>query len=473
MIMRKAFHRIFISRSEARRIVHLAVPVLFAQLSQMLMGVVDTVMTGHYRTTDMAAVAVATSIWVPVSLFGIGVMLALTPLIAQRLGAGDRKSVPHLLRQGIVLALALSVPLIASLLFLAHNIRWFGLETDLARIAAGFLRAISCGLPGFLLFIAVRSLLDGDARMRPSMFISFCGLLLNIPCNYLLIYGRCGLPELGGVGSGIATAIAHWFMAIALIWYTRKAASYKDLQPLYAPLWRLLPGVPRLDFRLMARILRIGVPGALALLFEVTCFAICPLLLAPLGTTVVAGHQVAMNFTGLLFMIPLALCITATIRVGRCLGEGHPVAAQTASWTALSLGFVMACHTCAGIILLRHEITSLYTNDALARKLAADLLLYAAAFQLVDAVQIICVGSLRGYNDTLFISVAGFGGYWCLGLPLGFVLARTDLLVPNMAAAGFWAAFVICLTLLALVLLWRLRRLHRLGPQAVRRLIEP
>jgi MATE family multidrug resistance protein len=99
-------------------------------------------------------------------------------------------------------------------------------------------------------------------------------------------------------------------------------------------------------------------------------------------------------------------------------------------------------------------------------------LLYTAAFQLVDAVQIICVGSLRGYNDTLFISVASFGGYWCLGLPLGFVLARTDLLVPQMGAAGFWTAFVICLSLLAVVFLWRLRRLHRLGPQAVRRLIE-
>jgi MATE family multidrug resistance protein len=399
-------------------------------------------------------------------------MLALTPLIAQRLGAGDRKSVPHMLRQGLVLALALVVPLIAILLFLAHNIHWFGLEPDLARISAGFLRAISCGLPGFLLFIAGRSLPDADASTRPAMFITFCALLLNIPCNYLLIYGRFGLPELGGVGSGISTAIAHWFMGIAIIWHTRASASYKDLQPLYAPLWRGLPGMPRLDFGLMARILRIGVPGALALLFEVSCFTLCPLLLAPLGTTTVAGHQVAMSVTSLLFMIPLALCITSTIRVGRCLGEGHPVAGQVVSWTALGAGFVMACVTCAVSILLRHEIAGLYTNDPLARELAAHLLLYTAAFQLMDSVQIICLGSLRGYNDTLFSSVASFGGYWCLGLPLGYVLARTDLLVPHMGAAGFWTAFVICLSVLALVFLWRLRCLHRLGPQAVRRLID-
>jgi MATE family multidrug resistance protein len=438
----------------------------------MLMGVVDTIMTGHYRTTDMAAVAVAASSWVPASLFGIGVMLALTPLIAQRFGAGDRKSVPHLLRQGVVLALALSVPLVAILLFLAHNIHWFDLEPDLARICAGFLRAVSCGLPGFLLFVAVRSLPDGGASTRPAMLIAFCGLLLNIPCNYLLIYGRYGMPELGGVGSGVSTAIAHWFMGIALTLYTCKSASYKDLQPLYAPLWRGVPGTPRLDFNLMARILRIGTPSALALLFEVSCFTICPLLLAPLGKTTVAGHQVAMNFTSLLFMIPLSLCITSTIRVGRCLGAGRPLAGQTASWTALGAGFVLACVTCAFVVLLRNEIAGAYTNDPAARDLAARLLLYTAAFQLMDAVQIICLGSLRGYNDTLFIFAASFGGYWCLGLPLGYVLARTDLLVPHMGAAGFWVAFVICLSLLALVFLWRLRRLHRLEPQAVRRLIE-
>jgi MATE family multidrug resistance protein len=261
-------------------------------------------------------------------------------------------------------------------------------------------------------------------------------------------------------------------MGIALVWYTCKAASYKDLQPLYAPLWRGAPGTPRLDFRLMGRILRIGVPGALALLFEVSCFAVCPLLLAPLGTITLAGHQVAMNFTGLLFMLPLALSITATIRVGRCLGEGRPDAGQGASWTALGMGFVLACVTSAGIILLRHEIPMLYTNDPLARALAAQLLLYTAAFQLMDAIQIICLGSLRGYNDTLFISLASFGGYWCLGLPLGFALARTDLLVPPMGAAGFWTAFVINLTLMALVFLLRLRRLHRLSPQAARSLIE-
>ena len=470
--MSELLSRLPFSHGEARRIFRLAVPVFFAQLSQMLMGVVDTIMTGHYRTADMAAVAVAASLWVPVSLCGIGVMLALTPLIAQRLGAGDRKSVPHLLRQGVVLALALSVPLIAILLCLAHNIHWFNLEPELARISSGFLRAAGCGLPGFLLFIAVRSLPDGNASTRPAMLIAFCGLLLNVPCNYLLIYGRCGMPELGGIGSGVSTAIAHWFMALALIWHTCVAASYKDMQPLYAPLWRGLPGMPRLDFSLMARILRIGVPGALGLLFEVSCFAICPLLLAPLGTTTVAGHQAAMSVTSLLFMLPLSLGITATIRVGRCLGEGRLIEGQTASRTALGAGFVLACVTCLGVIVLRHEIAGLYTNDPLARALAAHLLLYTAAFQLMDAVQIICVGSLRGYNDTLFISAASFGGYWCLGLPLGFVLARTDLLVPHMGAAGFWTAFVICLSLLALVFLRRLRRLHRLGPQAVRRLIE-
>ena len=462
----------FFSRQEAGRIVRIGVPVFLAQMSTMLMGLVDTVMTGHYRTTDMAAVALAMSIWMPISLCGVGVMLALAPLVAQRLGANERHKVPHLLRQGMLLALLICVPLMALLFFLAGHMHWFGMEEELAGICANFLRVISFGLPGFLLFIAVRGLLDGDARPRPAMIISGSALLLNIPCNYLLINGYCGLPELGGVGSGVANMLVYWYMSLALIYYMRKAVSYRDMQPLYAPLWRAGPGHKRVDTAVLARIFRIGLPGALALLFEVGAFSLASLFLAPLGTLVVAGHQIALNYSGILFMLPLSLCITCTIRVGRCLGEGRPAAAQTVAWTALCLGLGLALLSMSVSILFRHEIASMYSTDQAVLALGASLLLYVAAFQLVDAVQIINIGALRGYNDTRFISLASFLGYWCTGLPVGFVLARTDFLVPRMGAAGFWVGFAVSLTLLAGILLLRLRRLHRLGVDELRILIE-
>lgn len=477
--------RILLSRGEAGRMARLALPVFFGQMSQMLMGVVDTVMTGRYHTTDMAAVALAASLWLPVSLCGVGVVLALTPLTAQRMGAGKRADVPHLLRQGILLALLLSVPLAALLFFIAGNVHWFGIEGRAAEVCAGWLRAVTCGLPGLLLYIAVRGLTDGDSRTRPSMIIAFGGLLLNVPCNYILIYGCFGLPELGGTGSGIATALISWCMSAALICYTRKATSYRDLQPLYAPLWRAAEQTgaekaparfclrpPRPDFALMLRILRIGLPGALAMLFEVSCFAVTALLLAPLGMTVVAGHQVAMNFSGVLFMLPLSLGMTCTIRVGHLLGESRPAAAQIAIWTALAAGLCLTCAAGAGTALFRHEIAAFYSADPEVRALAAHLLLYAAAFQTVDGIQAISVGALRGYNDTRFISFATFTGYWCLGLPAGFVLARTDLLTPAMGAAGFWAGFVLSLIIMACVLQLRLRTLRRLGPRAAHAFIS-
>ena len=462
----------FFSRQEARRIIRIGVPVFMAQMSTMLMGLVDTVMTGHYRTMDMAAVALAMSIWMPISLCGVGVMLALAPLVAQRLGANERHKAPHLLRQGMLLALAICVPLMALLFFIAANIHWFGMEDELAVICANFLRVISFGLPGFLLFITVRGLLDADARPRPAMIIAGSALLLNIPCNYLLINGYCGLPELGGVGSAVANVLVFWYMSLALIHYTRKAASYSDMQPLYSPLWRVVPGQSRVDRAVMARIFRIGLPGALALLFEIGAFSLASLFLAPLGALVVAGHQIALNYSGILFMLPLSLCITCTIRVGRCLGEGRPLAAKSVVWTALCLGLGLAVVSMSLSMIFRHQIVSLYSGDMAVLELGAGLLLYVAAFQLVDAIQIINIGALRGYNDTRFISLASFLGYWCTGLPVGFVLARTDLLVPRMGAAGFWVGFVLSLSLLAVILLLRLRKLHRLGPDEVRALIE-
>jgi MATE family multidrug resistance protein len=454
--------------AEAKKIGRIAVPVFFGQMSQMLMGVADTIMTGRYSTEDMAAVALATSLSMPVSLCGIGLMLVIAPFVAQRTGAGERGAVPHLLRQGILLALAISAPLAALLLHLADSVSFFGMEGALGGICAGYLRAVTCGLPGMLLYIAVRGLPDGDARVRPSMLIAFGGLILNIPCNYILIYGMFGLPAMGGVGCGAATALVNWFMAAALIFYTCKAASYRDLRPLYAPLFRF----PAPDFALMARILRIGLPGALAMLCEMGCFAAAALLLAPLGATVVAGHQAAMNFCGVLFMLPLSLGITCTIRVGRRLGEARPAAAGETIRTAVRVGLCLAFFASAGTVFFRHEIAALYSGDPHVRVLAAHLLLYAALFQPADFVQVISAGALRGYNDTRFILTASFAGYWCLGLPAGFVLARTNLLLPAMGAAGFWAGFMISAAALALALQWRLRRLRRLGPQETRDFLE-
>ena len=467
----------FFSLSEARRFVALGLPVFVAQMSQMGMNFVDTAMTGQASTADMAAVAVAGSIWNPLSLLGIGCLLSLPAMSAHLVGGGQRSRTPHLLRQGIWLTLVISAILMTAFYVISWHLQSFGLDEELSRLGGGYLRAMLWGLPGFMLFVNVRSFLEGYARTRPAMLVGLLGLALNVPCNYVLIYGKLGLPQLGAVGCGVATALCYWFMAACMIYYVRRDAQYRDLHPLFLPL--LLPRtageggeVRRVDWPLVWRIFRIGLPGALAVFFEVSLFALSALLLAPLGKVIVAGHQIAMNFAGMVFMLPLSLNITAAIRVGQSVGAGRLGRARLSARTALCMGAVSSLIIAACTALFREQIVHIYNDDPAVTALAMSLLLLGSCYQLVDALQTISIGILRAYNDTRIISLVCFTSYWIIGLPLGFTLARTDWLVPAMGPAGFWISYIVALGFGALCYLIRVHHLHGLDAEAVWRRIQ-
>lgn len=455
----------YFSLTEARRFYSVGLPIFIAQLSQTGMTFADTAFAGQYSAEHMAAVAVGGSVWMPVALLGIGCLLALSPLSAQLVGSGRADRAAHLLRQGLWLTLGMSVVLMSFFYVVSLHMDAFGLEPELARISGGFLRAMLWGLPGFLFFVNQRSFLEGFARTRPAMIIGLLGLLVNVPCNYVFIYGKLGMPEMGGVGCGVASAISFWFMALCMLYYLRRDPQYKNLGPLFAPLFRRGGACgPRFDGALVLRVLRIGMPGALALFFEVSLFALSAILLAPLGTVMVAGHQIALNFGALVFMVPLSISMTATIRVGRCLGAGQAERAKIVARTALSLSVIFALLIALLTVLCRNGIVAIYTGDVAVAALAAQLLLYQAAYQIVDGLQVTGIGILRGHNDTRIISVICFVAYWIIGLPLGFALARTDLLVPPMGAAGFWVAYIVALGFGAACYLLRVRQLHALTP---------
>ncbi len=456
----------YFSLSEARRFYSVGLPIFIAQLSQTGMTFADTAFAGQYSAEHMAAVAVGGSVWMPVALLGIGCLLALSPLSAQLVGAGRADRAAHLLRQGLWLTLGMSVVLMSFFYVVSLHMDAFGLEPELARISGGFLRAMLWGLPGFLFFVNQRSFLEGFARTRPAMIIGLLGLLVNVPCNYIFIYGKLGMPELGGVGCGVASAISFWFMALCMLYYLRRDPQYKSLGPLFAPLFRGgSASGPRFDGALVLRVLRIGLPGALALFFEVSLFALSAILLAPLGTVMVAGHQIALNFGALVFMIPLSISMTATIRIGRCLGAGQADRAKLVARTALSLSVFFALFIALLTVLCRKGIVAIYTEDVAVAALAAQLLLYQAAYQIVDGLQVTGIGVLRGHNDTRVISAICFVAYWIIGLPLGFALARTNLLVSSMGAAGFWVAYIVALGFGAVCYLLRVRQLHGLAPE--------
>lgn len=445
--------------TEMRTQLSLAVPALLAQVAMISMGFVDMVMTGRVGPVDMAAVALAGSLWVPLVLFGQGLLLAVTPCVAQLRGAGAVRNADHLqgvghvMRQGVWMALAISVPLILIVNLLSHHLADMGVEGDLGVMTGQYLRAIVWGAPAYLLFVALRCGMEGMALMRPAMFAGFMGLLINIPSNYVLIFGKLGLPALGGPGTGVATAIVYWVMFFTMVVYVFRQPHLRALMVLRAwerPVWATLK-----------KLVGIGFPGALAMLFEVTLFAAVALLIAPLGAIQVAGHQVALNFSSLLFMVPMSIGTAATIRTGFAIGRKSVDGVRTASRSSWLLACMAAVCTATVTALWRGQIAAVYNDDPAVLGLAAHLLLFAATYQLTDAIQVVSVGILRGYNDTRAILCVTLVSYWVFALPLGYTLGRTHLWGAPLGPQGVWTAFIVGVSIAAVLLFFRVRVLER------------
>lgn len=440
--------------TEARQLLALAIPVILAQVAQTAMGFVDTIMAGAVSATDMAAVAVGTSIWLPAILFGHGLLLALTPTVAQLNGSGRRERIAEQIRQGYWLALFVSLLIMMLLWHAGYLIRaMHDIDPLLAMKAEGYLHALLFGAPGYLFFQVLRNQCEGLSKTKPGMVLGFLGLMVNIPLNYIFIYGHFGMPALGGVGCGVATASVYWVMFICMRFWVRRMSTMRDI--------RLTTSWSPPSRPILTRLMTLGLPVALALFFEVTLFAVVALLVSPLGIVNVAGHQIALNFSSLMFVLPLSLGVATTIRVGYRLGQGSTEQAKVAAWTAQGVGISMAALTALFTVTFRHQIALLYNDNPEVVTLAAQLMLLAAIYQFSDSIQVIGSGILRGYKDTRSIFFITFIAYWLLGLPAGYLLALTDWLVPRMGPAGFWCGFIVGLTSAAVMMIWRIRRLQQ------------
>ncbi|WP_241242352.1 MATE family efflux transporter [Thalassotalea sp. G2M2-11] len=428
----------------------LAYPILIAQLIQNLMGFADTVMAGRVSATDMAAVAVASSIWLPLILTIYGLVMALAAIVSQYAGANEHHKIAKASYQTAWIALTLGIVLILLFNLLSPTIsERITLEHDLKTLMFDYLGYIIWGGPGFCLYLVLRHYSEGLSHTKPTMIISIIGLLINIPANYIFIYGEFGLPALGGAGCGLATAIVYWVMFGAMLIYCLVSKVLKQT-PLFKQFY--WP-----DWQEIKYILSIGVPIALSLLFEVSLFSVVAILLAPFGAEVVASHQIAINFSGLVFMVPLSLAMAVTIQVGFAVGNNNHSEAKAICLYSVMLGLIIAVVTAALSLIFRTEIASIYTTESAVIELAASLMFLAALFQFSDAIQVISAGALRGYKDTKAILYITFCSYWLVGLSVGLILGLTDWLIPAIGPYGFWIGFISGLTVAAILLAWRLK----------------
>jgi MATE family, multidrug efflux pump len=420
--------------TEAGRLIRLGSPILVGQIAQTGMGTVDTIMAGNYGARDLAAIAIAQSIWLPVLVFFIGLFTATTTTVARHFGGGDLAGVKSAAQQSLWLAFFCAPLTIFLLLNSNLIIAHLGLEARVGAIAQDYLFYLCFGLPAANLFLAMRGFTDGQGITRPMMTVNILAFLCNIPLNYLFIFGSFGMPELGGAGCGLATGIVLWVQFVGLLVITRTHRSLKNFP--------LLPRFPAPDWSTLRRLLSLGLPSGMTGLAEVSLFSALSLIVAPLGTQILAANQVAISISGLIYMLPLSMGIAINIRVGIRLGANDHAGARYSSLVGASAALCFAVLSLSIILIWRQQIAQLYSTDPAIILGASTLLVYAAIYQIPDALQVAVISALRAYHDTRVPLLLVLLSYWIISIPLGWSLTWGIPGIEPLGAEGIWIGLV-------------------------------
>jgi MATE family multidrug resistance protein len=445
-------------RLEAAALWRLAWPMLVGQLATVGMGVADVAMTGHASADELGAVSLGASIWSIILVTVSGTMMAINSVVAHDVGAGALARVPHVVRQSLWKALGVGVlaMLLANLATLLFDHLY--LTPYVHRQASLFVHVISIGLPPYAACRTLYGYSTSINQTKPMMVIALLGLGFNIVVNWLLIFGHWGLPALGGVGCAVATGLCMWLMLGAMLVWMRLAPAYRATWPFSHWEWPHWP-----EIRAM---LKLGLPIGVTYFAEVSAFGAVSLLVARYGVVQIAAHQIALNFTSLVFMVPLSFGIALITRVGQSVGEGDPRKARFVAWVGVWMSLAFGVLSALFIVVFRQQIAAAYTSDAAVQAVCVRLLLFAALFQLSDATQVATSCAIRGYKVTRQPMQIQLLAFWGFALPLGCWLGLAPQWLPwtpaaPMAAAGFWIGLVIGLTVAAVLLSWALQRLAR------------
>lgn len=437
----------------ARRIAPLAWPVLVGQLSVLAFATVDTALLARYAAVDLAALAVGSAAYVTTFIGFMGVILAIGPIVGQLHGAGRQADAGRQLHQAVWIALGLAAVGSTLLVFPAPFLAIAQVAPEVESRVRGYLLALACSLPASLLFAAYRGFNVAVSRPKAVMALQLGGLAVKVPLSALLIHGLpgLGLPALGAVGCGIATCLAMWAQTLAA-WRVLRT------DPFYAPFAIGGRGLDAPDRRAIGSQLRLGIPMGGAILVEVTGFAFMAIFIARLGTTAVAGHQIAANLVSILFMIPLAIANGASTLVAQRIGAGDAADARRLGWHGLVIGCAIAAAIGSLVYLGRGAVVALYTSDAAVAAAALPLLAWVALFHVGDAAQAVASFVLRAYRIATVPLLVNASALWGVGLAGGYALAFAG----GAGAPGFWmaatAGLVITGLVLSLFLAWVLRR---------------
>jgi MATE family multidrug resistance protein len=438
-------------RLELPRLLRLAAPVVLAELGGMAMGLVDVMMVGRVSAAAIGAVSVGANLFHFVSMFAVGILLGLDYLIAHAYGGGRMHEAHRTLVQSLYLCVALTA-LLSVLLWAAHHfLDRVGIAPSVLPDARAYLGIISLGMLPLLLFIALRRYLQALGLVRAATFALLSANLINLFCNWVLVFGNLGAPALGAVGSAWATTLSRVYMLLVLGGFTVWHARRHDRALFRVSL------VP--DATLLRRMIKLGAPASVQVVLEGGVFTAATLLAAGLDPLSLAAHQIALGAAAFAFMVPLGVASAGAVRVGQALGAGDVRAAERSGWAALAAGAAFMSCSAAVFTLVPRLVMRAFTDDQAVIATGISLLLVAAVFQLFDGLQVVAAGILRGSGETRVAMLAALIGYWVIGLPVGYGLC----FVAGHGVVGLWIGLSVGLVVVAIALVaWWGRRIATL-----------
>ena len=430
----------------------LAAPMAATQLGQIAMMTTDLAFIGRLGDAAVGAAALAGTVYFVAFTVGMGLMSAVAPLAAQAFGARDRRMVRRALRSGLWAGLLIALPIMIFPLRGEQILRALGQAEEPAGLAQQYLFGLVWGIAPALWFIAIRGFMGALNRPQPLLWITLAAIPLNALLVYLLLYGEFGLPKLGLFGAGLATATVNGGTFLAGLWFATQRQPFARYHIL-ARLWQI-------DWSLMRQLVTIGAPISISLLLEYGLFSSAALLMGMISTTALAAHQIALQVTAILFMVPLGVSMAATVRVGQALGAGDLAGVRRAGMVAVYLGIAIGIVQTAAVIVLRFAIAKFFLGEGLAKTdvtvgLAAELLLIGATFFITDGLQTIGAGALRGMNDTRVPLLFAAVSYWGIGFCSAYAMAFHT----SLGAAGVWIGLSVGTLVYATLLVLRFRLL--------------
>jgi len=427
----------------------LAYPVVIGQLGHMMLGVVDSLMVGRLGAVPLAASALVNGLILLVMVLGIGMSVALTPLVAIAKGSENHDECGIILRQGLLVNLIFSFLLVIPIYFFSDIVYYLDQPIEVAAQAESYLKILNLSIIPFMLFQTYKQFSEGLSYTKPPMYILITSNIVNVFGNWVLIFGNLGFPRMELDGAGYSTLLTRIFIAFAIYIYVRRSKSFKEFDPSLR--------FRSINWPVIRKIISLGIPGGFQMFFEIGGFVFAAVMVGWIGTNELAAHQIAINLASITFMVGLGISIAATIRVGNYLGKRDLVGIKRAGYSALAIIALIMGFFGLMFFLFRDYLPTLYINDTDVIEIAASLIIVASFFQVVDGLQVVAVGILHGLTDVNITMVIAFFAFWVVGLPIAYLLGFAF----GFGAVGIWVSLVVGLSLAAILFILRFQKFIR------------